>query len=171
MKLLGWVTLIIFLAGCSSSAPSWETVSDTAAVQSHWSEQTLEINFGIPENLQTKSQTEDGVNYVINDGEMIVSADKILASDLNTAVSLLSGMEADELTVVTTERFGLPEYRFAWCEATEQGELRLCTADLVLDDIYGYVLLCSTDAEAGDRYDHQIESVFSTFGLYFDETM
>lgn len=172
MKLLAWIALAILLAGCSASEPSWETVSDSTVTEaSHWTQNALGITYGIPETLQTHSQTEDGIYYVINEGELIVSSDTMLASDLNTAVSLLTGREAEELTVVETERFGLPEYRFAWCDTSNQGELRLYTADLVMDDIYGYLLLCSTDAAAGNQYDQQIETVFSTFGLYFDETM
>ncbi len=171
MKLLIWTFLAILLAGCSASEHFGETIQDDhLSHNSHWEEDALSITYGIPETIQANCHTDDGISYMINDGEMIVTSDTLLASDLNTAVSQLSGREAEDLTIMETERFGLPEYRFTWCDTSDQGALRVYTADLVLDDIYGYALLCSTDAAAGNLYDQQIEAVFSTFGLYFDET-
>jgi len=172
MKLLTLFACLLFLAGCSTTASHWETVSDIhTAEPCHWSETAFGISYGIPENLQTSCTSSDGVRYEINGGELIVSSEVLLTSDVETAISQLTNQEARDLSVIELERFGLPEYRFTWCETTEEGQLRLYTADLVLDDIYGYALLCSTDTSVGNQYDHQIETVFSTFGLYFDETM
>lgn len=172
MKLLGLIAGLMLLAGCSTADTLWETVSDFHSTeQCHWSETAFGISYGIPENLQMSCTSDDGARYEINGGEMIVSSEVLLASDLETAVAQLTNKEAEELSVIELERFGLPEYRFTWCETTAEGHLLLHTADLVLDDIYGYALLCSTDASVGNQYDHQMEAIFSTFGLYYDETM
>lgn len=170
MKLLILILLTVMLTGCSTSAPIETVLDDYHPHNSHWKEDALSITYGIPEEIQANSHGKDGVSCVINDGEMIVTSDTLLASDLNTAVRLLSGKEVEELTIVKTQRFGLPEYRFAWCDSSTQDEVRLYTADLILDDIYGYAILCSTNEAAGNQYDLQIQNVFSTFGLYFDET-
>ena len=73
-----------------------------------------------------------------------------------------------ELEVLETRRFGLPEYRFAWASASDEGNY-VSQASLVEDGSYYYALIFSVREEMGSAYEGCAEAVFSSFGLYGDE--
>ena len=99
---------------------------------------------------------------------MEVETRTFLTSGLDSAVSMVSGFEAEKLTILKTTRFDMPEYQFAWAAQTEQG-MRLYRADLVLDGMTCYAVVCSHSEDVGTGCDTQIRQVFSSFGLFTDE--
>ena len=92
----------------------------------------------------------------------------ITAPNLDEALRAVSGFGADELEVLETRRFGLPEYRFAWASASDEGNY-VSQASLVEDGSYYYALIFSVREEMGSAYEGCAEAVFSSFGIYGDE--
>ena len=82
----------------------------------------------------------------------------------------LTGLDADRFDLIRTTRFSLPEYQFAWSEETDGGD-RLYRAAMLCDEHYCYALCFSAPAGSGTSYDSIQESVFASFGLYYDETL
>lgn len=169
VKKLAVILAILLLSGCASEQVQRETVMDASptAVKA-WTEDSYELIFGIPE-AATLAYSENCCNcYVVDDGAMEIYGVKLLASDMESAVKRLSGYEADALKIMELSRFSLPEYRFCWYAQSGEGA-RNYTADIVIDDIYTYAIVCSTAEQAGNQYSELAQSVFSSFGLYFDE--
>ena len=166
-KLILPLVILVFLTGCSS--PVWETVDDTIEVSaSSWLEEVYSIEIGVPRAVSLLDTCDDRSIYSNDDGSFEVETWTFLASDLDTAVKMLTGYRADELNILQTERFDLPEYQFAWVTQTEQGS-RICRADMVVDGLDHYAVICSTLEGAGDTYASDVRQVISTFGLYTDE--
>lgn len=157
---------LLLLTGCSK--PVWETVDDEMPLvpAASWQDTAYEIALGLPEGVTLREETADARLYA---GEALeVETSRFLTSGMESAVRALSGYEADEMTILQTTRFGLPEYQFAWVSQTEQGS-RLYRADLVLDGMDCYAVVCSRPESAGDTLDPAIRQVFSSFGLFTDE--
>lgn len=167
MKQVVCLICLLLLTGCSG--PVWETVNDTIPQEpvAVWQEQVYELQVGVPEEAQLMLQSTDGSLHSTENGELEVETRTFLASDLDHAVRILSGYSAEELTVLGTMRFSLPEYQFAWVSQTDQGA-RLFRADLIMDGTCCYAVICSSLEDAGDLYAFQARKVFSSFGLAAD---
>lgn len=158
---------LLFLTGCSS--PVWETVDDTHEVTAaSWLEDAYSIEIGVPQTLSLLDACDGCSVYSNDDGSFEVETRTFLASDLDTAVQMLTGYRAGELNILQTERFDLPEYQFVWVTQTEQGS-RLCRADMVANGLEHYAVICSSLEDAGDAYSADVRQVISSFGLYVDE--
>lgn len=151
----------LLLCGCAAR-PVWETVDDLEPAAA---ESACEIVVSLPEQAVEVASRAGETLYEA--GELEVMTTSFVAADLDAAVKALSGYAADRLTIIRTERDGLPEYRFAWYSETEQGG-RLYRADLRMDDMQCYAVVCSapeTDAAFADR----CSEVFSSFTLVTPE--
>ena len=168
MKKLICLLPLLFLTGCSR--PAWETVCDTIPSVAALAQDSCaySISLGMPQELQLAEQDGRTAIYSTAQGEMEVRTETFFASSSETAISYLTAMEPDALTVLRTERFDLPEYQFVWLSATEQGT-RLNRADLVMDGMDCYAVVCSTLEQCGNTYDDAMRQVLSTFGLFVDE--
>ncbi len=161
-------------SGCAGvpAAGSWETVDDTAAVAASGPvEEPYVITFGIPEDVVLEPVTDGGRSlYVQKDGDYEIVSDVFTAASRDEAIRRLTGFGADELEILETERFGLPEYRFAWASTTDEGAY-VSQAALVEDTDYYYALVFSVREGLGSQYDDCAEEVFSTFGVYGNEML
>ena len=72
--------------------------------------------------------------------------------------------------MLETERFGLPEYRFAWASESDEGTF-VSQAALVEDGSYYYALVFSVREGLGGQYADCAEAVFSSFGVYGNEML
>lgn len=162
------VFLALILTGCSGAA--WETVDDVLPVETVpvWQKEAYEILLGIPEGVSLLAENETGAFFATDHGELEIETATFLASGVEQAIRHVSGFSNDQLTILKTQRFGLPEYQFAWVAQTEQGA-RLYRADLVMDGTCCYAVVCSNLETGGDQAAFQARQVFSTFGLYQDE--
>ena len=155
--------ILLLLTGCGA-APVWETVEDFVpeVPVSAWQEDARTVQIRVPEGT-VLAEAADGYQ-LYEAGELLIETSTFLASDLDTAVRRLSGYERDRLMILQTTKFDLPEYQFAWYSQTEEGG-RLCRADLVMDGMTCYAVVCSTPEAAGDSYDTQSRQVFASFDL------
>ena len=158
MKIIALLSILLFLTGCSIQTASWETVEDHAVA----ADQTLYgIAIGLPEMALTDG-TENFRRYETQNLQVDVST--FFASDFQDAIHRISGFSAEKLTVLQTSRFGLPEYQFAWYCQTEEGG-RLCRADMVMDGMTCYAVVCSAPENGGEAAREEARQVFSSFGL------
>lgn len=168
MKKILLCCLLVFLTGCSTETV-WETVEDSQSeVKQVWQEQSYTVEIPVLQTMTLVEETYNEQLYVLEGENYEVSSFTYLASSLNSAVKYLSGLEAAEMTVIETSRFGLPEYHFAWYTQTEQGGY-LCQADLVMDDTACYAVVVRAPEESSADYAAYSKKVFSAFGLYYRE--
>lgn len=173
MKKRVWLTGIcvaLLLSACSTPV-QWETVDDESVAASSPAEEPYVITFGVPEDVEPEPMQEGNCSlYVQEDGDYEILSDVIVAPNLDEALRAVSGFGEEELEPLRTERFGLPEYRFAWASSSDEGEY-LSEAALVEDGNYYYALIFSVREEAGNAYDDCAQSVFSSFGIYGNEML
>ena len=160
--------LLVFLTGCSR--PVWEMVNDVPedVVNASSTDAGYQIETSLPQDMEILAQTDEWCIYTNVDGSLEVETRTFPASNIDLAVKVLSGYDAEQLNVLQTERFDLPEYQFAWVSQTECGQW-LHRADLVIDGTDCYAVVCSTLEQAGNTYADEVRQVFSAFGLYTDE--
>ena len=165
------LALTVLLCACVSNVPVWETVDDAQVCQG---ERRLPstIVFAVPEGaaVQTFSASGAAQSCSAQDGSYEITATVLTEDDPESAIRALTGFDADRLQIVRTTRFSLPEYQFAWSAATGEGE-RLYRAAMLCDERYCYALCFSVPAGSGTSYDSIQESVFASFGLYYDEML
>lgn len=167
-KLVCMIAAVLLLSGCSRTV--WETVDDTDLSPHPVSQQVYGIELDPTKNMTLLDSDEAGSLYTTQNGELEIETRTFVSSDLNSAVELLSGLSADTMTVLQTDRFGLDEYQFAWVTHTEQGQ-RLCRADLLMDGVNCYAVVCSTLEEVGNTFEEDLRHVFATFTLEPEETV
>ena len=127
------------------------------------------ITFGLPADTEASPLSEDYRSlYVHEDGDYEILSDVISAYSLDDALQQVSGFGKDELEVIETSRFGLPEYQFAWVSNSDEGTF-LSRASLVEDSDYYYALVFSVREGVGTAYEDCAEAVFASFGLHGDE--
>lgn len=164
MKIVALLSILFLLTGCSIQTASWETVEDHSVS----AEQALYgIAIGLPEAALT-DEIEGCRRYETQSLQVEVST--FFASDFEDAIHRLSGFAADKLTVLQTSRFGLPEYQFAWYCQTEEGG-KLCRADMVMDGMTCYAVVCSASETGGEAAREEAGQVFSSFGLMSAEAV
>lgn len=166
MKMWMLALVLLILTGCSG--PAWETVDDQIPAESVevWQQEAYTISAGLPEGAVLISEEAGVRRYRVDETGLEVESRVFLAWSPEAAVRMLSGKEADEMTILETTRFGLPQYQFAWYDASTG---RLCRADLVLDGMTGYVLVCSLPEAQGADLAVMAQPVFGAFGLHTDE--
>jgi len=163
------LVLIATLWGCRSDTV-WETVDDGVLYASAPIEEPYIITYGIPNDASMDPlSVRNRSLYVGKDGEYEILSDVITAANLDEALRQVSGFGEDELDVLETTRFGLPEYRFAWASSSDEGEL-VSQASLVEDGGYYYALVFTVRQGLGSKYDDCAEAVFASFGLNVDES-
>lgn len=168
--LLG-LALLPLLSACSAPV-TWETVDDPAVVTASAAvEEPYLITFGVPEDVaQPVSGADGGKLYVQEHGEYEIYSEVLSASSRDEAIEMVSGFAPSELEILELERFGLPEYRFAWVSASDEGNY-VSQASVVEDGNYFYTLIFSVREEAGDQYDDCAQAVFASFGVYGNEML
>lgn len=163
--------LAALLCGCASEATTWETVDDTIVEASGPAEEPYIITFGIPEDVGIEPLHEGNRNlYSHKEDQYEILSDVVTAPNADDAIRQVSGFDAEDLDVVETTRFGLPEYRFAWVSESDEGSY-VSQAAVVEDGSYYYALVFSVREEAGNAYDSCAEEVFSSFGIFANEML
>lgn len=168
--ILASLVLAAVCCGCASTT-TWETVDDEIVAASGPAEEPYIITFGVPEDVNLEPLSEGSRNlYVQKDGDYEILSDVVTAPNADEAICQVSGFDAEDLDVMETTRFGLPEYRFAWVSESDEGSY-VSQAAVVEDGSYYYVLVFSAREEAGNTYDSCAESVFASFGIYGNEML
>lgn len=162
--------LTALLCACVSNIPAWEYVTDELAAPAA-RRLPSSIVFSVPEGAVCQNLSPDGADalYEAADASYEIMT-CVSPQSPAAAIEALTGFAPQELSILATTRFGLAEYQFVWSAAADEGE-RVYRAAMLCDDQYCYTLCFSRPASAGQSYDAVQQSVFSTFGLYYDETI
>jgi len=172
MRKIGVLVLLFSLGAalCACRAePDWETVDDPAVPVMAPASAPYIITYGVPNDATEEPLSEKNRSlYVGQNGDYEILSEVITAATLDDALRQVSGFGEDELEIVETTRFGLPDYRFAWSSVSDEGEY-VSEASLVEDGDYYYALVFSVRQGLGGQYDECAASVFASFGLYGDE--
>ncbi len=165
------LALTVLLCACVSNVPVWETVDDAQVCQQILRRPST-IIFAVPDGAASEAFSPDDLSriYTAPDGSYEISATVYETSDPNDAIRQLTGCDDAKLDIIRTTRFSLPEYQFAWSAETDAGD-RLYRAAMLCDEHYCYALCFSAPAGSGTSYDSIQQSVFASFGLYYDETL
>lgn len=165
------LALTVLLCACVSNVPVWETVDDAQVCRGR---KPPAVNDCLCcagwRAEQTFSASGAAQSCSAQDGSYEITATVLTEDDPESAIRALTGFDADRLQIVRTTRFSLPEYQFAWSAETGEGE-RLYRAAMLCDERYCYALCFSVPAGSGTSYDSIQESVFASFGLYYDEML
>ncbi len=160
------VLAAVVLSGCAAQYV-WETVDDTLPAQAaSVLEGAYRLDFDVPDDALAPVFSDDGTtaSYEQTNGLYEISAQTILSSSLDGVIRRLSGFEPEQVQVLKTRRFGLPEYQFAWYQTGAEGG-QLCRADVLCDGITYYALTFSVNEEAAAEYDAAARHVFESIVL------
>ena len=164
------LALAVLLCACLSTEPVWETVDDDLVCAAPDPAKPYAITFCVPEDAleQTLSADTSARVYLGAGGGYEIVSDFLACAEPMDAVQQLTGFAPSQLELVTTTRFGMPEYQFAWSASGDEGA-RIYRAAILSDGSYCYTLCFSSAAGLGGTYDSIQLQVFSSFGLYGDE--
>lgn len=159
------------LCGCQpAETPVAELVTDSIPASV-----TVDTPYAITVSVPQDAQNADEAPffgaeriYRPEDGRYEIETKSILAESPDSAVHQISGYAAEELAVVETRRFSMPEYRFAWY-APDGADGWVCRADLFRDGERYYCVICRVRESAGENCGQLATEVFSTVGLFTDE--
>ncbi len=165
------LALTVLLCACVGSVPVWETVDDDQVCQAPLRRPST-IIFAVPDGAASEAFSPDDLRrvYTAPDGSYEISATVYETAEPTDAIRQLTGLDEARLEIIRTTRFSLPEYQFAW-SAEAGGENRLYRAAMLCDEHYCYALCFSAPAGDYADYDSIQQSVFASFGLYYDETL
>ena len=174
MKRIGFILSLLLLAGlcgCSRAETVWETVDDVMPAEPvSYLDEAYSMNYDVPQDAaaQTFAPEPGKTVWEQTEGDYEIVSEVFLTSGIDDAIRRLSGFEPEQLRVMMTSRYGMPEYQFAWYSAGDEGG-RLYRADVLMDDLYCYALTFSVREGLGGLYDTTTEQVFSSFSLFYDE--
>ncbi len=151
----------LFMSGCGGPQPVMETVTDDMA-QTVSYQPEYEILIYIPQDVTVLSEDAAGTweVYLHKDGDYRIETKTLFADTAQSAIRQITGLNAEELTVLETKRFDLPEYRFVWF--SEGSNHR---ADLVQDGEQFYCVIFSTAEAVGNSCKEIMTQVFASFGI------
>ena len=170
MKKWLFIALFAVFAGCAKTETAWETVQDEAFEQVSVSGNDLcRILVFTPEDAREVAQGGNSGRVFSNaGGEYKIKTRHFFADSTESAIRQVTGRNQNEITVLEANRFGLPEYRFAWNEAGESGSYD-CRAELVRDGNIWYSVETAVREGLENDYEDLSLQVFSSFGLYQDQ--
>lgn len=122
----------------------------------------LTIRVFVPADAQLMAQdpAKPGERYLHKDGDYSICTRKLLGTTAEGVIGQITGISAEELTILETQRFGLPEYRFSWYE-----DGLCCRGDVIQDGELFYAVVVSIQEELGGEYGNLAAQVFSSIGL------
>ena len=166
------VPAVLLLTGCAAKQTAvWETVDDVGQGQPvSYLDEAYTMLFDVPQGAALQSVPGDGEKavYAQADGEYEIVSEVLLCADADEAIRRVSGFSPEQLAVIETSRFGMPEYQFVWYASGDEGG-RLYRADVLVDDLYCYALTFSVREGLGSTYDTTAQQVFASYSLYYDE--
>lgn len=160
---------VLLLAGCAKKESSRFVLSDVIITEPAGCEHyTISVCLpaGVIEAVSTVGDT--GRLYEAPDGSYYIVTQVLSGCTAADAIRQMTGSDAKSLGALRTMAMSMPEYRFSWCMAGEQGMLA-CTGIVLEDQNTCYCLqFCAQEDKAKDCAT-QKEQVLSGFGLYKDE--
>ena len=154
--------IMLMLAGCAKSEPTFETVSDV------WAQPAMgaarQILLEIPNEAAQTVMRGDDTDKLYLCEDYSVAVQTMTAGDLDRTVRAVSGYGREELTILKTQVESYTRYEFVWVSAGEGGN-QLGRAAILDDGNYHYTLSCMTSEEKSEEIAPAWERIFSSFWL------
>ena len=157
--------LVFVLAACSKNAEEFETVQDTVVPVS--SQKTMyTISVHLPDDMveETFSEGEDAHFYEQADGAYDVCTQILTDVSVEDALRDLTGQDSQTLTVLKTDRCGLPEYRTSWYTMSEEGG-RVHRASVLYDGTVCYCVSFSMPEENTQDWTKSMQTILDSISL------
>ena len=159
-KWILWISLALLLGGCGGEE-TFETMADEQAEQVI--AQQRQIYVELPGDAASPAvESDSGRLYLCGDYEICVQI--LDGGDREATIRALTGFGQSALTVMETQREGLPCWEFAWSCAGEDGEL-VCRAMVIDDGSYHYCLTVLADADTARQNQAVWDDMFASFRL------
>lgn len=158
------------LAGCAAQY-TWETVDDTIPdTPVSAMEGGCRLCIDAPEDASAPAYADSGCleRYAQADGTYEITVQTLLSSELDGVVRRLTGFAPEQIDVLKTQRFGLPEYQFAWVSSGDEGEF-LCRAAVICDGDYYYALTFAAKEDCAAELAQTARAVFASMRLNANE--
>ena len=164
-KWLWLLALPALLCGCGAEeVPVFETVGQQA-YQAEAKPAAGEISLMIPEGAVAEAMADGGNGELYTWEDHTLQLQTLDGGDIQQTVRALTGMDYEDLTVMSCQKGGLTYYQTVWCTAGEDGTLlgRALVAD---DGVYHYCvsLLSPEESDSGEVYDRLCASFSITNG-------
>lgn len=165
--LLGVITIAVVLVGCAGGDTTvWETVDDGGAVLA--STPRYDVTLSTPaDSVETFSEAGSQI-YTQNQGDYTITVETMQAESPDAMLKVLTGLEPERLTVMTTWQDGMPRYDLTWACAGETG-LMVCRGAVIDDGSHYYTVLASIPEELTARYSQTVEECLA--GLRLTENL
>ena len=154
------VLFALVLTGCGSRE-TFETVSDVQDAPVVAQAAKIQVSLP-PEAAAPAVQSDAGRLYLCGDYEIAIQT--LTAGDLDATIRSLCGYGREALTVLETQREGIPCYSFVWTAMGEQGE-QVGRAAVLDDGTHHYALTVLCDAETAGKHGPAWQDLFSSFRI------
>ena len=158
-----WLLLLLMtglLAGCGAE-DTFETVADELVQPVMLQPRFVCVD--LPgETALPVVENDNGRIYICNDYEIVLQT--MASGDLEETMEIMSGLGAEDMTVMETTSDGIRRYEFVWAAAGEGGDQT--GRGVILDDgNYHYCLSVLRFADLPEKTQINWEDVFSSFCL------
>lgn len=159
-KILLLTVLALALAGCGTEDETvFETVGDVEYEQVVMPDPEL-IYFDLPEGIASEAMAGEDGSTLYNWDDFEVSVETMESGDLNRTIETITGIEAENLTVMGQSWNDMMLYQTVWCTAGEDG-IRTGRAVIADDGNYHYcVSITSPEGTDSSEIYAQIVSSF-----------
>ena len=155
-----FLMMLPMLTGCAAQ-PTYETVNDDITIPEP--AQMGQTFVELPAEAASPT-IESGSERLYMCGNYEIRIQTMESGDLESTVQAVSGYTKDRLTIMETQRNGMPCYEFVWASAGDEGE-QVGRAAVLDDGNYHYVLSVMGTAEnAWENYPVWL-SMFHSFAV------
>ncbi len=162
--------LILMLAACGKEEQEVETISDVVPPVAN-EQPVFVLTVALPDDVieQTYAETSDRHVYQQQDGDYEVVTEILYDVGIEEALRSVTGQSSEQLTVLKTERYSMPEYRTSWYTMGDEGG-RINRASILYDGAVCYCVSFSAPEEKAAEVQDRMESVLSSIGLSMEES-
>ena len=172
MKKTAWMLLTllaVLLTGCAGRAEPLETVNDTLPPVAS-EKPVFSIAVTLPPDVveQTFSDEQSAHVYEQQDGAYEVVTEILYNTGVEQALRSVTGRTSEQLTVLKTERFSMPEYRTSWYTASDEGG-RVNRASILFDGAACYCVSFSAPEEQAADVQESMEEILGSIRLDMED--
>lgn len=156
---------VFVLAACGRNQDDFETVQDVV-IPISTTKPMYTLSVHLPDEVveETMSNQDQAHFYEQVDGAYDVYTQILTDVRIEEALREITGQDAETLTVLKTDRCGLPEYRTSWYTMSEQGG-RVHRASVLYDGNICYCVSFSMPEENTADWTKSMQTILDSISL------
>ena len=160
MKILLLVLMMLCLVGCSE--PTFETIADVPMVVETARMQQIILN--LPSEAAEPVMQDENAGNVYECNGYYLTVQTLDSGDLNKTFQTLTGLQPDDLQIISSEINGIRRYDCVFATTGEDGLQvgRVCVLD---DGNYHYAVSTFAPEESAGQVKDDWQDLYSTFRL------